>query len=327
MNRISGLQFAALLLTADLFSLCCCSGGVSLVTLWGILAGTAVQYLAALCFAVQGGVLKKWTQVFFLAYAVFSGGAFFVSLWRTGSAVYIPYDENHGVWGSLITAGLIALVCLYASSTGIKSAARAAVIAAALSLLCLSVDLASAVFNAEWGNVTLPADRGLLGEMIRGFGLSGGLGGMYVWLDSVRGDRSRAVTVYFGVKAAAVAAVFLTVLPVAGGIMELTDFPVITAAQLSQPFEAQRIDSLFLVVFSVLAVFSVTLQVMTGAYLLGKLIPRFQRWRSSAVIVMIIAAALIINDRELLWVRACAAVAALLIAPLSAKKSAAVSSG
>ena len=134
MNRISKFQFTALLLITDLFSLCCCFGSVSLGTLWGILAAAAVQYLAAMCFAVQGGALKKWAQVFFLVYAVFSGGALFVSLWRTRSVVYIPYEASHGIWGSLMTAGLIALVCLYASSTGIRSVARAAVIAAAMAL-------------------------------------------------------------------------------------------------------------------------------------------------------------------------------------------------
>ena len=327
MNRISKFQFTALLLITDLFSLCCCFGSVSLGTLWGILAAATVQYLAAMCFAVQGGALKKWAQVFFLVYAVFSGGALFVSLWRTRSVVYIPYEASHGIWGSLMTAGLIALVCLYASSTGIRSVARAAVIAAAMALLSLSVDLVSAVFNAEWSNVSLPEKRGLLSEIMRGFGLSGSLGSMAVWLDSVKGDKSKALTAYFGAKAAAAAAVMLTVLPVVGGIMELTDFPVITAAQLSQPFEAQRIDSLFLVVFSVLAIFSVTLQVMTGAYLLGELIPRFQRWRSLTVIALVIGAAFIINGRELLTARACAAAAALLIAPVGAKKSAAKGSG
>lgn len=327
MNRISKFQFTALLLITDLFSLCCCFGGVSLRTLWGILAGTAMQYLGAMCFAVQGGSLKKWAQVFFLAYAVFSGGALFVSLWQTRGAVYIPYEESHGVWGSLMTAGLIAAVCLYASSTGIKSVARAAVIAAAIALLSLSVDFISAVFNAEWSNALLPEKGGFLSELLRGFGLSGSLGSMIVWLDRVNGDKSKALTAYFGTKAMAASAVMLTVLPVAGGIMGLTDFPVITAAQLSQPFEAQRIDSLFLVVFSVLAVFSVTLQVMTGAYLLGELIPPFQRWRSLTVTALVIGAALIINGRDMLAVRACAAAAALIIAPLGAKRSAADGSG
>lgn len=327
MNSISKYQFAALLLITDLFSLCCLRGGVSIVTLWGMLAGTAVQFLGAVCFAVQGGALKKWVQVFFLAYAVFCGGALFVSLWRTRDAIYIPYEESRGVWGSLMTAGLIALVCLYASSTGIKSVTRAAVIAAVLALLFLSVDLVSAVFNAEWRNVSLPQERSFLRELLRGFGLSGSLGSMAVWLDSVRGDKSCAVTVYFAAKAMAVTAVMLTVLPVVGGIMTLTDFPVITAAQLSQPFEAQRIDSLFLVVFSVLAVFSVSLQVMTGAYLLGELFPRFQRWRSLTVIVLMIGASFVISQRELTVVRACAAIAALLIAPVGAKKSAAIGSG
>lgn len=128
---------------------------------------------------------------------------------------------------------------------------------------------------------------------------------------------------YFTAKSLISAVLILTVLSVTGRIMDITDFPVVTAAQLSQPFDAQRIDALFLVVFAVFAVFSVALQVMTGAYLIKQIFPQFVRWRSSAVIVMIIGAALIISGRELLPVRACAAAAALVIAPLGAKKSAA----
>ena len=327
MNSLTKNQLCALLLITDMFGLCCMRGSISTATLWGVLGGTAIQFLIALAFAVQGRGLSRAAEVFFLLYAVFCGGTVFSELWQSSAVIYIPYESSRGVWGRLMTAGLVAAVCLYISSTGMKSAGRAAVIAAAVGISCLAIDLASAAVNADWQNLWRPERRSTFAELIRGFAVSGGLGSFAVFLGEVRGDRVRTTVRYFAAKAVISAAVLLTALAVAGGIMPVTDFPVITAAQLSQPFEAQRIDSLFLVVFSVLAIFSVTLQVMTGAYLLGELIPRFQRWRSLTVIALVIGAAFIINGRELLTARACAAAAALLIAPIGAKKSAAKGSG
>ncbi|WP_028518555.1 hypothetical protein [Ruminococcus flavefaciens] len=323
MNSISKRQLAALLLITDMFELFCFSGNMSLETLYGVLAGIALQLLAALVLASKGTELKKWAAVFYLAYAVFFGGTLFSALWRTSGEVYIPSESGNGVWGRLMIAGVIALVCLYSSSTGIKSVARASAIAAATGILCLGIDFVSAAFNADWSNITAPERNGFIYEIMRGTALSGSLGSMAVLSGTVKGERSRAFVWYFTAKAIMSAVLILTVLSVTGRIMDITDFPVVTAAQLSQPFDAQRIDALFLVVFAVFAVFSIALQVMTGAYLIKQIFPRFVRWRSSAVIVMIIGAAWVISGRELLPVRACAASAALIIAPLGAKKSAA----
>ncbi|MCR4795609.1 MAG: hypothetical protein K5898_10700 [Ruminococcus sp.] len=327
MNSISKRQLAALLLITDMFELFCFGGSMSLETLYGVLAGIALQLLAALVFAAKGGELKKQAAVFYLVYAVFCGGTLFSALWRTSGAVYIPSESGKGIWGQLLTAGLIALVCLYSSSTGIKPVARAAVIAAAAGIFCLGIDFASAVLNADWSNITVPERKGFFYEVVRGGALSGGLGSMVVLSGEVREGRQKAFVWYFAAKAAVSAVLILTVLAVTGGIMEITDFPVITAAQLSQPFDAQRIDSLFLVIFAVFAVFSAALQVMTGAYLIKRIFPQFVRWRSSTVIAVTIGAALLISGRELLFLRAAAAAAALIIAPLSTKRSAAKSSG
>jgi hypothetical protein len=323
MNSISKSQLAALLLITDMFELFCFSGNMSLQTLYGVLAGIALQLLAALVLAAKGTELKKWAAVFYLAYTVFFGGTLFSALWRTSGAVYIPSESGSGVSGRLLTAGLIALVCLYSSSTGIKPVARAAVIAAAAGIFCLGIDFASAVLNAEWENIAVPEKSGLFYEIARGTALSGSLGSMAVLSGAVKGERSKAFVWYFAAKAIVSAVLILTVLAVSGGIMSVTPFPVITAVQLSQPFDAQRIDALFLVIFAVFAVFSAALQVMTGAYLIKQIFPQFVRWRSSTVIVLIIGAALMISGRELLIVRACAAAAALIFAPSGAKKSAA----
>ena len=323
MNSISRSQFVALLIITDLFGLFCCEGDISLMTLWGFLFGAVVQFFFALIFTARGGKLSRKAEAFYFVYAIFCGGTLFSALWQTSSVIYIPYESSHGVWGRLMTAGLIAVVCLYSSSTGIKPVARAGVVVASIGAACLIIDFASALFSAEWHNAVIPEKRSIFSEMIRGFAYSGGLGSFAVLLGSVKGESVRAVVAYFAAKAVAAVVVLLTALSVVGGIMPIADFPVITAAQLSQPFDAQRIDSIFLVVFAVFAVFAVTLQVMTGALILWELFPRFRKWRSSAVIALTIAAAVLLPARPLLYVRAFAAIAAMIFAPLGAIKTAA----
>lgn len=318
MNNISKGQLYGLLLITDMFGLFCWYGSMSIETLYGVLAGIGVQLLVALVYAMKCGRLRKWALWYYLINCFFCGGIFFSALWRTSSIINIPYVSDRGIWGKLIIAGIIAAVCLYSSSTGIKPVARAAVIAAAAGIFCLVIDLISAVFSGEWSNVPLMEKRNPVGEAVRGFAYSGGLGSFAVLLGAVKGDRIKAAIGYFTAKAVVSALLILTVLPVAGGIMNATDFPVISAVQLSQPFDSQRIDSLFLIIFVIYAVFSAALQVMTGAYILKELFPKFDRWRSSTAIAFIIAAALLISGRELLLICACAAAAALIIAPVGA---------
>lgn len=321
MNSISRYQLAAMLIITDVFGLFCLSGSISLMTLYGILSASALQFLTALIFVLHGKETSKGQQFFYLLYAVFCGGALFSSLWRTSGAIYIPYEERNGIWGKLLTAGLIALVCLYSSSTGLRAVSRAAVTAAAAGLLCILIDFVSAVFTADWENIYRPENQSFFYGFVRGFAVSGSLGSFFVLLEKTRGERSYAAVLYFGAKTLLTAVVILTSLAVAGGIVSAAEFPVITAAQLSQPFEAQRIDSLFLVIFISFAVFSVTLQVMTGAYLLKRLFPKFRRWRSSTVTVLVLGAALLMSGRELILLRAAAALAALTVSA-AVKKSA-----
>ena len=82
---------------------------------------------------------------------------------------------------------------------------------------------------------------------------------------------------------------------VTGGIMEIADFPAVRAAQLTQPFPSQRIDSLFLIVFAVYAVFSIAVQSAAGACLAGKLFPSFRRFRCLTVLALMIGAAFLLS--------------------------------
>ena len=201
MNSISKYQLTALLIITDIFSLFCISGSISLSTLHGMLSSAAVGFLMSLVFTAHGSAISMAQRGLFLVYAVFSGGILFSSLWRTRDAIYIPYEEELGVWGRLLTAGLIALVCIYGSSTGIRAVTRAALIAAVVGIVFIIIDFGSAVFSADWENVSRPENRSFVYEFIRGFALNGGIGSFFVLIEKVKGDRSSAAAVYFGSKA------------------------------------------------------------------------------------------------------------------------------
>lgn len=109
-----------------------------------------------------------------------------------------------------------------------------------------------------------------------------------------KGEPIRDLTEYLLIRVIMSAVVITAAILVEGGISAITDFPVITAAQLSQPFQSQRIDSLLLMIFAVFAVFSIAVQSAAAAYLIRKIVPEFKKYRSIAAIALISAVSLII---------------------------------
>ena len=100
--------------------------------------------------------------------------------------------------------------------------------------------------------------------------------------------------------------------------MSITDFPVVMAAQLSQPFSSQRIDSLFLLAFSVSGVFTAALQTNAAAGLLKKAFPEFRKLRNLAIIAAMIVTAMLFGGRPFPW-QLSAVIALLPVADIAAR--------
>ena len=283
MNSITRSQLTALLLITDIFALICFGGGLSLWTALGYAAGTALQLGAMLLIAPLK--LPKWLRPLFLAYMIFYGSVLLKRLWAAADVTFIPYETSSGTGGKLLITGLIALVCLYVSSAGMKAAARSAVIAAAAGILFLLIDLTSALIHSDFGNISASEPYGTFtGGLLLSVTASGLPIALLTLLPLVKSSRRSAVLQYYICRLLVCTAVISTTLLVTGRLMKIADFPVILAAQLSQPFSTQRIDPLFLILFAVFGVFALTSQVMTGAYLVREIVPKFRKWRSTAVI-------------------------------------------
>lgn len=290
-NKITTFQLCSLMLINDIFVLFCLGTGISAATAAGFGMGSLIQLIFAvplICMYKKRGTLKecgKIAEIILLAGVLLWGGALFSMLRSAGELVFIPF-ESFGKWGSLITTILIAVVCLYISSSGIKAMARSAVIAAALGAICLGIVIVSAVLRSDAENIKAAESTGFFRELSKGFALSGGLAGFTVMLGFVKDNISRTAIGYFTAKAVISAAVLVTGVLVCGGIMEITDFPIVSAAQLTQPFSVQRIDSLFLIVFTVFAVYSIAVQASAAEYLVGEIFPFIKRYRCSIVLVI-----------------------------------------
>ena len=310
MNRLTKPQLAAVLLLTDGFSLLCIRDCISLCTLAGFLAGTALHAAAAFlltrcrrpCGSVCLGIV--------LLCLLIQGGQSYDMLRRTCGGITAPA-------GGTAVVLLTALVSLYAVSSGIRPVSRAAVCAAAAGVFCLAAVMLTELLSAgaaDWENLLyIPAASGFREEVIRGLAAGTATGAFAVLSRTAPEGSWRA---WLMGRAAVTAALFLTVMLSAGGIMALTERPAVTAAHIIQPFPAQRIDALFMVVFIAAGFFAVSVQGVCCTHILGRLAPSLRYRSCIAVLSLPLSGALISGLPE----GFCGAVSLLplLVLPLSA---------
>lgn len=289
MNKITQGQFVSLMLINDVFALFCLTGGISLWTAAGFAAGIILQFIFAIpLIRIYGRGRNiedcgKIAEAAALIGVVLWGGLLFSMLWSTGEIISVPF-EGLGNWGRLIMAAIIGAVCVYLSSSGIKAVARSGAIAAALGALCLTVVAVSAVIDSDMKNLTIQPQDGFLNEMVKGIAIGGGMNAFTVLLGYTKGRTIQTAAVYTAVKLIVMFVMIAVGVLVSGGIMDITDFPIVTAAQLTQPFSSQRIDSLFLIIFTVFAVYSTAVQGAAADYLLDCVFPKFKKYRCTAML-------------------------------------------
>lgn len=306
-----------MLLIGDVFALFCLNGKVSAITAAGFVTAAALQLLLILPIAMllrKGCCTGKICDALLLVGLILSGALIFRMQWSASEVIHIPTGNAQGIYEKLIISGLISIVCLYISSTGVKALARASVIAGAVGAIGIAVVIVSALFTSSPENFNrTESEKSFIGEVVRSLSVSGETSSLIVLLTLTKSPEPRGVFRYFMGKAVITAAMLLTTVLVVGGVMDITDFPLITAAQISQPFSVQRIDSLFLMNFAVFAVFSIAVRSASAAYLVGKLFPKFSRFRSSAVLLLMMITALILPESGFYAVSAAALPAAVLI--------------
>ena len=263
--KISPPQLISMLLIGDVFALFCLRDSISAMTALAFAAAATLEFLAALPFLLMyrggrsiasAGKIYLSVLLIFIIIRIF---AILSMLWNTGEIIFAPFAAS-GIWGRILVTAVIAVSCFYIVSKGIKALSRACVISAAIGALCVAVVMISALLQSDFENFRRVPSENFFSELLRGLSLGGGIGSLLVFAGFSDGRITSSVLWYFISNIIITVCIILTGVLVCGGIMDITDFPIAAAAQLPQPIAVQRIDSLFLSVFAVFAVFAAAVQ-------------------------------------------------------------------
>lgn len=296
MNKISFGQFASLLLASDAFVLICYSDKISLVTLAGFLISISVQFIVSLILTKRSIPLdNKILLWIYLFSAVIWGSLLFIRVWNISEAIYIPVPEIKFLPENLIISGFIAVVCLYASSYGIKAVSRASVITAGFGVFCFITIISGSFRNTDTSNLFIADNSGISSQIMSGFAVGGSFCILPFLMSQLKGNKIKSTVFYFVCRSVFYTAVIILTLIVTGGIMQITEFPVMRAVELCQPFSSQRIDALFIIVLVILAVMGISVQTVTASQITEILFPKFRRFKSTAIIIIMILLSLILS--------------------------------
>lgn len=300
MNKISFGQFASLLLASDAFALICYSDKISLVTLWGFLISILIQFIISL-FLIKKDIPSdnKFLLCIYLLCAVIWGALLFIRVWNISEAIYIPVPKIKFLSENLIISALIAVVCLYASSPGIKAVSRASVITAGFGVFCFITILFGSFKNIDKSNLFISSQSGISNQILSGLAVGGSFCTLPFLISRLKGSKIKSTVFYFICRSVFYTAVIILTLLVAGGIMQITKFPVIRAVELCQPFSTQRIDSLFIIVLVILAVMGISVQTVTASQITAIIFPKFRRFKSTVIIIAMILFSLLLGKTDI----------------------------
>ncbi|MGN0621877.1 MAG: GerAB/ArcD/ProY family transporter [Porcipelethomonas sp.] len=281
MNKISSIQLFTLLLGVKMFSIICSASSADAEQMAGAAVSATFQMLAAVpmiaLYRQSGFSLKKemlfgrFGKLLYCLYFILWGAVSLENLWGVTKSVYFPIDS------SLTGAVILAAVSIYCASLGIKSVSRSSTVMLGFIVLSVGIMLLGAYPKADPANfVPAVSVTGMLKKGIGDFCSSGELVMLFILLDIADKNREKGAFRFFLWKLVLTEIIFAVEITVLGRIMGTTDFPFFTAGAFSQPFSIQRADSLYMIVFTMLCVMTVTLQILLSSSILKEIFPELK---------------------------------------------------
>ncbi len=278
MSNIKSSQLFALLISVRVFSIICMTDLTDANQMAGTAVSVGLQLLSALpmlmlyrdkSFSLKKEMLfGKFGKILYILFFLLWGAMSFSKLWEVTKSVYFPISSSFA--GSLI----LAAVCVYTASLGLKAISRASGFILGLTAVSIAIMILGAYPKADLSNFIPNATfSGIIKSAVKDFCRSGELVMLFLLLEIVPKGKKKAITTFFTAKLALTELVAVIEITVLGNIINISDFPFFTAGAFSQPLSIQRADSVYMILFTMLCVLTVTLQIILSTLLISELLP------------------------------------------------------
>lgn len=235
------------------------------------------------------GEISKTTSTVFLTLFVLTGAFALLRVLKITDKVYFPVGNKWVIWV------LIALVCFYGSIEGIKAVSESSVFVFVLLCLSLLIMVFSSRENIKLGNISFSYDWSATFLSLSSHVLiCGEIVALLYMLRFSEGNRKKGVCFYVLGKGIITVLVLVIGSATVGNLGSFSEYPFFSAVSLSKPFGIQRMDGLYIVLFTVLAVVTVTFYVILSADALKNIFPKL-KYNELTVTAVIVATAFLMK--------------------------------
>lgn len=308
MAKISYGQLFSILLATRIFSFTSTQVEFSTEQMLGMLISTLIQGLLLIPtfilysnpkFSLNRDIfLGKYSVVMYSFCFIIWGAHSFTKFWNVTKSVYIPLKSE------LLVSILIVIVCVYVASLGLKAIARGSAIVFGITILSVIILVFGAYRNIDWLNILPVSDYKSIGEYaLYDFSASGEIAAIFILLSYIGENKIRGVLLFLGGKTLYILSISVIGVVVLGRVMGIVKFPFFSLVAFSQPFSIQRADTIYVILYTLVGVISITIQSVITADLLKILIPKIKFASIISVIIMMFIAWGITNlSIDLSWI-------------------------
>ncbi len=298
MNNIKGKQLFSVLISIRMFSIICSTDPSDAEQMTGAALSILFQFLAVIpmliiykdkSFSLKRDIIfGKFGKLLYALFFILWGAFSFSNLWEVTKSVYFPIKS------SFIAALILSAVCVYTASLGIRAMSRASGFMLGLIVFSLLIMILGAYPKADLANFSPNAHfSGIIKSAVKDFCRSGELVMMFILLEFVPTGKRKSITAFFTGKIILTEIVAVIEITVLGKIMRISDFPFFSAGAFSQPMSIQRADSLYMILFTMLCVMTVTTQIILSTTIIGELFPELKCKTLISAVLMLGASAAI----------------------------------
>lgn len=298
MNKLQSGQMTILLCLSAAFSMMCAAFPFTLEQLIGTAISIGIQIL--LCIPVlylarhndsitAHCIGHKFVPLLFFHNFIFNGGRSLAQIWNVTSTLSLPFS-NHILFAVI----WITLVCLYTSTLGLRTLARSSTLIFGVLLLTLFVMLLGGNSWMQLQSISFSPDASIWKSTLHHLTQADELPLLVILIGFLKEHPVKNTLRFFGISLLLWSFVLFLGMTILGQCLSDAPYPFFMLGNISQPFQTQRADALYLVLFVLLCVARLTLLTTLSAHLLGEAFSGL-RWRNQLSLVAMIGYAIVIH--------------------------------